>query len=35
VCGFGPCTGVLAAEPWLAGEDAPMHGRVAIFRTRC
>lgn len=35
VCSFGPCTGVLAAEPWLAGEDASTPGRVAIFRTRC
>jgi len=35
VCSFGPCTAVLAAEPWLAGEDAPTPGRVAIFRTGC
>ncbi|HKR77908.1 MAG TPA: methyltransferase domain-containing protein [Rhodanobacter sp.] len=34
VCSFGPCTAVLAAEPWLAGDDVPMPGRVAIFRTR-
>ena len=34
VCGFGPCTAVLAAEPWLAGGDGPVPGRVAIFRTR-
>lgn len=35
VCGFGPCTAVLAAEPWLACDDGPAPGRVAIFRTRC
>ena len=35
VCSFGPCTAVLAAEPWLVGEGVPMSGRAAIFRTRC
>ncbi|MEW9572585.1 hypothetical protein ABQJ54_12570 [Rhodanobacter sp. Si-c] len=34
VCSFGPCTAVLAAEPWLVGEDAPAANRVAVFRTR-
>jgi SAM-dependent methyltransferases related to tRNA (uracil-5-)-methyltransferase len=34
VSSFGPCTDVLAAEPWLAGNDALVVGRVAIFRTR-
>lgn len=34
VSSFGPCTRVLAAEPWLASDDAPLPGRVAIFRTR-
>ena len=34
VCGFGPCTAVLANESWLAAEDASMVGRVAIFRSR-
>ena len=31
---FGPCTAVLAAEPWLASDAAPAPDRVAIFRTR-
>ncbi|MBD8900157.1 methyltransferase domain-containing protein [Rhodanobacter sp. DHG33] len=34
VCSFGPCTTVLAAEPWLMGEGAPAPDRIAIFRTR-
>lgn len=34
VCGFGPCTAALAAEPWLAGEGASAPDRVAIFRTQ-
>lgn len=34
VCSFGPCTVVLAAEPWLVGDDVPVPGRVAVFRTR-
>ena len=34
VCSFGPCTAVLCAEPWLAGEDAPTPDRVAVFRTQ-
>lgn len=34
VCSFGPCTAVLAAEPWLVGDDAPAADRVAIFRTQ-
>lgn len=31
VCSFGPCTAALAAEPWLACDDAPAGGRVAVF----
>lgn len=34
VSSFGPCTSVLAAEPWLISNDAPTPGRVAIFHTR-
>lgn len=34
VCSFGPCTAVLAAEPWLVGSDASAADRVAIFRTQ-
>ena len=34
VCGFGPCTAVLANESWLAAEDASTAGRVSIFRSR-
>ncbi len=34
ISSFGPCTRVLAAEPWLASDDALLPGRVAIFRTR-
>ncbi|MBD8874067.1 methyltransferase domain-containing protein [Rhodanobacter sp. DHB23] len=33
VCSFGPCTAVLAAEPWLEGNDGWATDRVAIFRT--
>lgn len=33
VASFGPCTAVLAAEPWLASDAAPASDRVAIFRT--
>ena len=35
ISSFGPCTAVLAAESWLASEDAPVPDRLAIFRTRC
>jgi len=36
VCCFGPCSAVLAAESWLAADDTPEPGRVAIFRAgRC
>jgi hypothetical protein len=34
VCSFGPCTAVLAAEPWLVSDDATEPDRVAVFRTR-
>ena len=34
VCSFGPCTAALSAEPWLASEDAPVPGRIAVFRTQ-
>lgn len=34
VCSFGPCTAVLAAEPWLVGDAVAAADRVAIFRTR-
>jgi hypothetical protein len=34
VCSYGPCTRVLAAEPWLVCDESPATDRVAIFRTR-
>lgn len=34
VCSLGPCTRVLAGEPWLACDESPGVDRVAIFRTR-
>ena len=34
VCSFGPCTRVLAEEPWLTCDESPDADRVAIFRTR-
>jgi hypothetical protein len=35
VCSFGPCTALLAREPWLASDGAPSAERIAVFRTRC
>lgn len=34
VCTLGPCTPVVAAEPWLIGEDALYTDRIALFRSR-
>jgi hypothetical protein len=34
VCSFGPCTHVLAEEPWLKCDESPGADRVAIFHTR-
>jgi len=33
VCTFGPCTAVVAAEPWLALDSAES-GHISIFRSR-
>ena len=34
VCSFGPCTELLAREPWLACDGAPARDRIAIFHSR-
>lgn len=34
VCTLGPCTAVVAAEPWLAGDARPPSDRIAVFRSR-
>ncbi|PWK92592.1 methyltransferase domain-containing protein [Fulvimonas soli] len=34
VAAFGPCTPLVAAEPWLAPEGAVVADRVALFRSR-
>ena len=34
VCTLGPCTPVVAAEPWLVGEGALRTDRIALFRSR-
>lgn len=34
VCTFGPCTPVVAAEPWLAADDATSIDTLALFRSR-
>lgn len=34
VCTLGPCTPVVAAESWLAGEGGLRTDRVAVFRSR-
>ena len=34
VCTLGPCTPMVAEEPWLKTEDAPVTDRIAIFSSR-
>ncbi|MGH8157350.1 MAG: hypothetical protein ACREPQ_04480 [Rhodanobacter sp.] len=34
VCAFGPCTPIVAAEPWLVAVEPLKAYRVAIFRSR-
>jgi len=34
VCTFGPCTPIVAKEPWLAAVDPIEVNRIAIFRSR-
>lgn len=34
ICTFGPCTPVVAGEPWLETADPPREDRVAIFHPR-
>jgi hypothetical protein len=33
IAAFGPCTKVIAAEPWLHGDIATNAGRLALFHT--
>lgn len=34
VCSYGPCTTVIAQEPWLQAGEAPAADRIAVFRSR-
>jgi hypothetical protein len=34
LCTFGPCTTLVAREPWLLADDEPRTDRVAVFRSR-
>jgi hypothetical protein len=34
VCSYGPCTSVIAAEPWLEGSAALEPDRIALFSSR-
>jgi hypothetical protein len=34
ICTYGPCTSVIAAEPWLEATAAPEPDRVALFSSR-
>jgi Beta-propeller repeat/Methyltransferase domain len=34
ICSYGPCTSVIAEEPWLEATAAPETNRIAIFRSR-
>ena len=34
VCTLGPCTSVVAAEPWLDGDASPCNYRIAVFSSR-
>jgi hypothetical protein len=33
ICTFGPCTRIVAEEPWLEAVEAPKMERIAIFRS--
>lgn len=34
ICSYGPCTSVIAQEPWLEAATAPEEHRIALFRSR-
>jgi hypothetical protein len=34
ICTYGPCTGVVAEEPWLEAAATPETDRVVLFRSR-
>jgi hypothetical protein len=34
VCTYGPCTAVVAEEPWLEAADAPRAERITVFHSR-
>lgn len=34
ICSYGPCTPVIAQEPWLEAAEAPQTNRIALFRSR-
>ncbi|WP_460709601.1 class I SAM-dependent methyltransferase [Lysobacter terrae] len=33
VCTFGPCTPIVAGEPWLVADAGPQTDRIAVFRS--
>jgi hypothetical protein len=34
ICSYGPCTAVIANEPWLEAATTPEPNRIALFRSR-
>jgi hypothetical protein len=34
ICSYGPCTAVIAEEPWLEAVSAPEENRIALFSSR-
>jgi hypothetical protein len=34
ISSYGPCTSVIAEEPWLVAATAPEADRIALFRSR-
>ena len=34
VCAYGPCTAVVAEEPWLQAADVPRSERITVFHSR-
>lgn len=34
ICSYGPCTSVIAEEPWLQAATAPEEHRIALFNSR-
>ena len=34
ICSYGPCTSVIAEEPWLEAATTPEAHRIALFRSR-